>query len=179
MFKLETCSQNFGFGILMAFTVITGNVKKKVREKKPSCRKERRAWNKASFEYNRIQRIERKLPASCNCLTNKLIYRVRDLFLSALPKFNQEEPVEVRLKLVTTKGHQRRRARLQSLRAMVIKSGKVCNNFYLIILFVHVWGNSYVGPVLLCRFLFFHFLSNLYGTELDTDSCLRVLCQLR
>lgn len=115
----------------MVLTVITGNVKRKVREKKLSYRKGCRTWNKIGFEYNRILQIERRLPASHSYLINQSIYRIRDLCPSMLHKFKQGETVEVHLKLVTTKGHQRRVACQQSLRVKVIKSGKVCNLFYL------------------------------------------------
>lgn len=87
VYKLGMCSQDFVFEILMVFTIITGNVKKKVKEKKPAYRKECRMWSKISFEYNRAQQIER-LPAHCSYLINKLIFRIRDLPLSRLLKFN-------------------------------------------------------------------------------------------
>lgn len=135
----------------MVLTIITGNVKRKVREKKPSCRKGCRTWNKIDFEYNRILQIERKLPASHSYLINKLIHRIRDLCPSMLHKFNQGEIVEVHLKLVTAKGHQRRVACQQSLRGKVIKSGKVCNLFLIVLFFLLSisGGVLYIGPVLL------------------------------
>jgi len=111
----------------MVLTVVTGNVKRKVREKKPSYRKGCRTWNKIGFKYNRILQIERRLPASRSYLINQPTYRTRDLCPSMLHKFNQGETAEVRLKLVIPRGRQRRLACQQSLKVTVRKSGKVCN----------------------------------------------------
>lgn len=129
VFKLDRCSQDFVFGILLVLSIIAGNVKKKAREKKPSYRKACRTWSQIGFESNRILQIERRLPASRSYPINPVIHRIRDLCPSLCHKSSQGETVEVHLKFLTTEGHQRRVACQQSLRVKGIKSDKVCNLF--------------------------------------------------
>lgn len=129
VFKLDICSQDLIFETLMVWTVIAGNVKKKVRGKKPSCRKGCRKWNKTSFGYNRTPQIGRRPPVSHSYPTKQLTHRARGFCPSMLHRSNQGETAEVHLKLVTTKGPQRRAACQWSLGAKVIRSGKVCDLF--------------------------------------------------
>lgn len=129
VFKLDICSQDLIFKILMVWTVIAGNVKRKVRGKKPSCRKGCRMWNKTSFRYNRILQIGRRPPVSHAYPTKQLTHRARGFCPSMLHRSSQGETAEVHLKLVMTKGPQRRAACQQSLRAEAIRSGKVCDIF--------------------------------------------------
>lgn len=129
VFKLDTCSQDLIFKILMVWTVIAGNVKRKVRGKKPSCRKGCRTWNKTSFRYNRIPQIGRRPPVSQGYPAKQLTHRARGFCPSMLHRSSQGETAEVHLKLVMTKGPQRRAACQQSLRVKVIRSGKVCDLF--------------------------------------------------
>lgn len=119
----------FNLKILMVWAVIAGNVKRKVRGKKPSCRKGCRTWNKTSFRYNRIPQIGRRPPVSQGYPAKQLTHRARGFCPSMLHRSSQGETAEVHLKLVMTKGPQRRAACQQSLRAKVIRSGKVCDLF--------------------------------------------------
>lgn len=170
----------FYFQNSYVLTVIAGNVKRKVRGKKPSCRKGRRTWNKTSFGFNRIPQIGRRPPVSHSYPTKQLTHRARGFCPSMPHRSRQGETAEVHLKLVTTKGHQRRAACQQTLRAKVIRSGKVCDLFELCCLTTlsTSWGFFYIGPFFsFCDFIFFHYLSNLCrGVELDTDSF--TLCEI-
>lgn len=161
VFKLDTCSQDLIFKILMVWTVITGNVKRKVRGKKPSCRKGCRTWNKTRFGYNRILQIGRRPPVSHSYPTKQLTHRARGFCPSMLHRSSQGETAGVHLKLVVTKGPQRRAVCQQSLRAKVVRSGKVCDLLKLCCLSALSISWGYFIYRTYFVFLWFHILSSL------------------